>query len=219
VWGDTHGTELVMALGERLAKSGKSIMQITASSCPPALDYQAPNRPLCTTHNRTTFERLTHDQRIATVVLAADFIGKSVTDWPRLTTGFARVVEGLRDAGKTVIIVYQIPVQPFDPPIGLGLSRAHGRSVDDYGVKTSEFAEEAHRTTDFLENLSSRTGAITFRPERVLCDQNVCHAYSDSLGSLYYNADHVSVVGARLLVKSFPFEYLVRSGAGGKPAG
>lgn len=210
VWADSHGGELVVALGERLARSGKSIMQITSSACPPALDYQPHDRPLCIAHNRATFERITHDQRISTVVLAANFIRNSSADWPRLSSGFTRVVEGLRSAGKTVIIVYQIPIQPFDPPIGLGLSNAFGRPLNDYGIKSAVFAAETRNISEFLDRLSNRTGSIAFRPERVLCDEVVCHAYSESLGSLYYNDEHVDLVGARLLVDSFPLESLVQ---------
>jgi hypothetical protein len=218
VWADSHGGELVVALGERLAKSGKSIMQITASACPPALDYQPRDRPLCIAHNRSTFDRLTHDQRIGTVILAANFIRNSPADWPRLSSGFARAVEGLQAAGKKVIVVYQIPIQPFDPPIGLGLSNAFGRPLHDYGIKSAEFAAETRDITEFLDRLSTRTGAITFRPERVLCDEVVCHAYSESLGSLYFNSDHVDLVAARLLVDNFPFDTLVQSPAAGPKA-
>jgi peptidoglycan/LPS O-acetylase OafA/YrhL len=213
VWGDSHGAELVEALGERLGTVGQSVMQITASSCPPALDYEAPHRPLCSRHNRHTFEQLLQDQRITAVVLTADFIGDSVTDWPQLSSGFARVVEGLRGAGKTVVVVQQIPIQPFDPPIGLGLSRAHGRAVTDYGVTTAKFIQETRRTTEFLEQLARRTGAISFQPARYLCDENVCHAYSESVGSLYYNADHISLVGARVLAAGFPLQALVKQEA------
>jgi peptidoglycan/LPS O-acetylase OafA/YrhL len=218
VWADSHGDELVVALGERLAKSGKSIMQITSSACPPALDYQPRDRPLCIAHNRSTFERLTHDQRIGTVILAANFIRNSPADWPRLSSGYTRVVEGLRSAGKAVIIVHQIPIQPFDPPIGLGLSNAFGRPLHDYGIKSAVYAAETRDITEFLDRLSTRTGAITFRPERVLCDEAVCHAYSESLGSLYFNSDHVDLVAARLLVNSFPFDTLVQSPAAGPKA-
>jgi peptidoglycan/LPS O-acetylase OafA/YrhL len=215
VWADSHGGELVVALGERLAKSGRSIMQITSSACPPALDYQPRDRPLCIAHNRSTFERLTHDQRIGTVILAANFIRNSPADWPRLSSGFARAVEGLRAAGKKVIVVYQIPIQPFDPPIGLGLSNAFGRPLHDYGIKSAEFAAETRDINEFLDRLSTRTGSIVFRPERVLCDEVVCHAYSESLGSLYFNSEHVDLVGARLLLDSFPFDILVQSPAAG----
>ena len=218
VWADSHGAELVVALGERLAKSGKSIMQITASACPPALDYQPHDRPLCMAHNRSTFERITHDQRIGTVFLAANFIRNSPADWPRLSSGFTRVVEGLRAAGKEVIIVYQIPVQPFDPPTGLGLSNALGRPLHDYGIKSAVFAAETRDITEFLDRLSNRTGSTAFRPERVLCDEVVCHTYSESLGSLYFDDEHVDLVGARLLVDSFPLQSLVQSPATGPKA-
>lgn len=210
VWGDSHGAELVAALGERLGKIGQSVMQITASSCPPALDYQAPHRPLCRIHNANTFEHLVQDPKITAVVLTADFMGDTVTDWTGLSSGFARAVQGLRDAGKTVVIVYQIPIQPFDPPIGLALSRAHGRGVDDYGVQSAAYAKAAARTTEFLEQLSRRTGSVAFRPAQILCDEKVCHAYSASLGSLYFNADHISLVGARLLAEGFPLQDLAR---------
>ena len=137
-------------------------------------------------------------------------MGDTVTDWTGLSSGFARAVQGLRDAGKTVVIVYQIPIQPFDPPIGLALSRAHGRGVDDYGVQSAAYAKAAARTTEFLEQLSRRTGSVAFRPAQILCDEKVCHAYSASLGSLYFNADHISLVGARLLAEGFPLQDLAR---------
>jgi hypothetical protein len=106
--------------------------------------------------------------------------------------------------------VYQIPVQPFDPPVGLGLSRAHGRPVDDYGVTYQDFTLQVLRTTEFLDQLAHRTDARIFKPDSILCDQNVCHSYAASLGSLYFNADHIGLVGARLLVKSFPMDELTR---------
>jgi hypothetical protein len=218
VWGDSHGAELVVALGERLAESGRSIMQITASACPPALDYRPSDRPLCESHNRAIFERITHDRRIGAVVLTANFLRSSPADWPAVSSGFSRAVEGLRAAGKTVIIVYQIPVQPFDPPIGLAVSQALGRPLRDYGIKSSVFDVETHHITEFLDQLSNRTGAIRFEPEHVLCDRSVCHAYSESLGSLYFNDEHVSLTGARLLVDSFPLEDLLQSKAAGLKA-
>ncbi|MGB6310857.1 MAG: acyltransferase family protein [Steroidobacteraceae bacterium] len=217
VWGDSHGIELVQVLGERLAPYGRSIIQITSSACPPALDYQPHDRPLCKAHNRLVFDRITHDRHIDTVVLTADFIRNSRADWPALSSGFARVVEGLRAAGKTVIIVYQIPIQPFDPPIGLGLSNALGRPLHDYGIGSAVYDEETRHVTEFLDGLSNRTGAIAFRPQRVLCDRAVCHAYSESLGGLYYNDEHVNLTGARLLVQSFPFDDLVGATAPPQP--
>jgi hypothetical protein len=218
VWGDSHGAELVEALGERLGAAGQSVMQITASSCPPALDYQAPHRPLCVVHNRNTYEHLLQDKRIGAVLLTADFIGDTVTNWAGLSSGFARVVEGLRHAGKTVILVYQIPVQPFDPPIGLGLSRAFGREVSDYGVKTAEYARATSRSSEFLEQLARRTGALSFQPAQYLCDQKVCHAYLQAFGSLYFNSDHLSRVGARLLAAELPLQDF-KAPAGGSEGG
>ena len=49
----------------------------------------------------------------------------------------------------------------------------------------------------------------------MLCDEVVCHAYSESLGSLYFDDEHVDLVGARLLVDSFPLQSLVQSPATG----
>jgi hypothetical protein len=213
LWADSHGPELVVALGERLAASGRSIMQITASACPPALDYKPPYRPLCKSHNQKTFDSIMHDPRIHAVVLAANFIAIPKNDWVDLSSGFERVVKRLRDSGRAVVIVDQIPLQAFDPPIGLGIDAAHRRSITDFGIESPAFQTETQPITNFLNDLASRTGASVFRPDKILCDQKICHAYSEKLGSLYYNEDHVGLAGARLLIDRFPIDALLSARA------
>ncbi|MEM7237485.1 MAG: acyltransferase family protein, partial [Pseudomonadota bacterium] len=44
ILGDSHGVELAVALGERLAGQGAALVQFTASGCPPALGYATPVR-------------------------------------------------------------------------------------------------------------------------------------------------------------------------------
>lgn len=64
VWGDSHGAELAYALGQRSAEIGENVMEITSSSCPPALDYAPAARPHCVRHNRATLAAIVADPRV-----------------------------------------------------------------------------------------------------------------------------------------------------------
>jgi hypothetical protein len=204
LWGDSHGAELVVALGERLASRGEAIMQITASACPPALDYQVARRPLCIGHNRSTFERLAADRRIRTVVLATHFEGYPPGDFGRLAAGFSRAVQGLRAAGKTVIVVYPIPVFDFDPPMALGMTATRGGDLASVGLDVARYERSNAGAIEFLEVVRPRTGLVAFRPTEVLCSQAICRAYASGSGVLYFNRSHISLTGARMLAARFP---------------
>lgn len=69
VWGDSHGVELARAVGDRAADF--RVVQLTASSCPPALGYTPPDRARCPQANEALIERLSRDTDVKTVVLVA----------------------------------------------------------------------------------------------------------------------------------------------------
>lgn len=139
VWGDSHGAELVVAVGERLAKEGRAAMQITASACPPATGYQLKERPYCKENNDEVLDHLVGDARIKTVILAANFIGYRSESFPKMLSGYTNVVSKLRQAGKRVIIIYPIPVFDFDPPSVLGMRSARGESLLEVGISLETY--------------------------------------------------------------------------------
>lgn len=204
VWGDSHGAELATALAERASRHGASVMQITSSACPPALDYALPDRPHCIAHNAETFARLTRDARVHTVVFAANYPGYPHEDWPRLAAGVARAVEGMRAAGKEVALLYPTPTFTYDPPAALGVIAARGGDPRAFVLPRPKYESVNNGTIGFLDRLSSRVGALRLSPAEALCDDAECRAYDAALGALYFNANHMSVTGARLVAAAAP---------------
>jgi peptidoglycan/LPS O-acetylase OafA/YrhL len=204
VWGDSHGAELATALAERAARHGASVMQITSSACPPALDYTLPDRPHCIAHNAETFTRLAQDARVRTVVFAANYPGYPREDWPRLAAGVARAVEGMRAAGKEVALLYPTPTFAYDPPAALGVIAARGGDPRAFVLPRPKYESANQGTIDFLDQLASRVGGFRISPADALCDNARCRAYDAALGALYFNANHMSVTGARLVAAGAP---------------
>lgn len=208
VWGDSHGAELVAAVGELLAQQHRSVMEITASHCPPALSYAPEGYIHCPAHNSETLARLIADQRINTVIVAANFSAYADDGFDRMLAGYRQAVTQLRAAGKRVVLVYPIPIFDFNPPEALGIRNQRGVSLAAVGIARQSFHDENQQAIHLLDSLYNAGGFDRIIPEDILCDATFCRAYSPARGVLYYNNDHVNMIGARLLANQLPADLL-----------
>jgi peptidoglycan/LPS O-acetylase OafA/YrhL len=199
IWGDSHGAELALALGELVQPKRQAVMEITASACPPSLEYKIPSRPLCEAHNAETFRRLISDNRIKTVVLVANFERYKDFEYSDMLRQFSRTVELLSAANKHVVVVYPIPVQQFDPPSILGVAAQNGRNLNSYGVDVHVYQSMNVDSFNMLNRISRERNIDFVFPQKYLCDSKVCHVYLSGLGVLYFNPDHLSISGAKIL--------------------
>lgn len=195
VWSDSVGAELVVALGER-----GSAMQSTASSCPPALDYDVPTRLGCKAHNRSMYDGLVRDPNIQTVFIAAFY--SHYPDRERFLAGIEKSVRGLRAAGKSVVLVYPIPQLPFSAPKALGILADRGDPLDTFGSSVEEFEAENAAIIRFLDRLTRETGAARLVPADALCGEQRCIAYTSEGGPLYFDDIHLSLAGADHIVST-----------------
>jgi peptidoglycan/LPS O-acetylase OafA/YrhL len=199
VWGDSYSAELVVAIGERLGREGRSAMEISASACPPATDLNPKQRPYCSAHNSETLRRLMNDERIHTVILIANYSGYEDDGINSLFAGYRHVVDSLHGNGKRVIIVYPIPTFDFDPPVTLGMRNQYGKSLNDVGIKRQEFMKINEPAYNFLNAIYNSGAVDRVIPAQQLCDSDMCRAYDDKHGVLYFNSNHLSVAGERLI--------------------
>ncbi|MEQ1780199.1 MAG: acyltransferase family protein [Hyphomonadaceae bacterium] len=201
MWSDSHGTELVVAIGEHLANEGEAMLGITSSACPPAVGYASPGYPLCAAQNDVTLTGLVQDARIKTVYMAAYFSGYAHNDWPAIAAGFERSVETLTHAGKHVVLIYPIPVFDQDVPTTLGVMKQRGEDAAAYSIPWPDFAGANRNAFDLLNMLREKFGAAAIHPEQTLCRVGRCFAYDREAGPLYFNRDHLSLAGARLVLR------------------
>ena len=203
VWGDSFGAELVVAMGEKLAPEKRSVLQVTASGCPPSLGYSARHRPACSAYNNERLRELRADPRIREIVLVVNYLGFMV-DSPRqqaaLLDGVERSALALHAAGKAVTLVYAIPRMPFVAPTALAMERLRGGEPGSFGQERSDFDRDGALVSARLDRIVRETGAGRIIPSDRLCGARLCPAYMPGPGVLYFDHAHLSMSGARYLL-------------------
>lgn len=201
VWGDSHGAELAFVLGREASKLGMNVMEITASSCPPALDYAPSQRPYCVGHNRQTLDHVIADSRVKTVILAANGIGYNLNR-QAFEAGYEKVVDALRTAGKDVVLVDQIPTFDADPPRALGYAEARDEDIRRLGEPVGSYEHSTSAWNSLVHRIAAERGLGLVPVRSILCPDDFCAMYDTSEGVLYFNRNHVSLAGARRLARS-----------------
>lgn len=204
VWADSHGSTLAYELGQRLARRGEALIQLTGSGCPPALDYSRLDQPLCAAQNEIDLAGLLHDERIETVIIAVNFQAYPHEDWPEVFDGLSRALDALAAADKQIVLVYPIPVFPYDVPNALGQLVQHGQDPSAYAIPSEDHLDANQAPIALLDELRRRTGAEAVYPTEALCDGARCPAFSRRDGALYFNRDHLSLAGARRVAARVP---------------
>ncbi|MBL8543573.1 MAG: acyltransferase family protein [Hyphomonadaceae bacterium] len=208
VWADSHGVEFAYALGERLQPMQRSLLALTASGCPPASGFRSPRQRLCRAQNDVNLAALAADARIHTVILVANYIEYPRAVWPDLYRGMDASIAALRAAGKQVVVIGQIPDLDIDPPGALAAIVQRGGDPLAYGLPRADYERESAGAQAWLREAGRQPGVSTFEPAPALCDQTLCPAMTAGEPSRYFNADHVSMTGARLLVNALPEELI-----------
>lgn len=197
VWADSMGAELVVALSDRYG----SAMQITASSCPPALNYDDPSQPGCRAHNHIMYRGLVNDPRIKTVLVAALY--SHYVNEDDFLLGLEESIKGLQKAGKKVVLVYPVPEMNISVPKGLGLLAEQGNSLEKLSTPTFSFRTKNERVLVSLDRIAQENAVASIFPENVLCDEKLCFSYRRGVGPLYFDDVHLSLKGAKLVVDSW----------------
>lgn len=195
VLGDSHGTELAKVLGERLETYGEALKSSTMSGCAAVMS----RGDGCGSYIMDTLETIKADTHIHTVVLSSNISG---TD-PRAQdtiTGISQSAHELAAAGKRVIVIYPIPTFEFDPPSMLAMKVRMGGDVSEVGVERSLHDVRKAFINEAFDNLVLTPNIEGLNSTNIYCDAKLCPAWREDRGTLYYNAGHLSLTGAALLV-------------------
>lgn len=201
VWGDSHGAEMAYVLGKALEPMGRSVRQITASGCPPAINVNFPARDDCSPRNAEILQQLTADTTIQQVILfvnAENYI--QLTPEAELEQGYAAVVRSLASAGKTLILVSQIPNPGFEAPEVAGMLIEQGRDPTQYGRYVSDMNASTGAWQRFVTNLGDRYMLPVVLPEERLCNPRLCPIAGRDQQIWYFNPTHLSIAGAKQLL-------------------
>lgn len=200
MWGDSHGVELAEAIGERLAPRHGSVLGMTYSSCPPALNFKAPLQKGCEAFTAKALEFLVNSESIQTVFLAAyyEFYLNSPADRAFLN-GLTEAATALASSGKQVIIVASNPEIP-----GVSIPQAAARlamigQVDSLSVTMKEHEAYSATARNHLESLASTLDNVAiFDPTSALCHGGRCPMVMSGK-PLLFDDNHLSRTGAAIV--------------------
>jgi peptidoglycan/LPS O-acetylase OafA/YrhL len=199
VWGDSHGAEIAVSLGEALAPRGGRVRQLTTSSCPPTPGLVVPSRKPCLGINEATLAALKSDAQVLDVVLAAYFpAGRDRHQPGAFDAGYARAVEELLAAGKRVWLVTPVPEYAFPVPAALSELVRRGQPLDDFGQHRADYQATHADELQMLQQLARRPGVQLLDVAAGLCATGRC-AVADAQGAYYFDKHHLSLLGARRL--------------------
>jgi peptidoglycan/LPS O-acetylase OafA/YrhL len=194
IWGDSHAAELVTALGDIAAAHGQAILQISYSNCAPSFGDEAPTGIRCRDHNNAVFRKLAADRSKQLVFLNSRYTEDFSED------GFRAVVEGLRAAGKKVVVVYPFPSADNSVPVLLTSAVMRGRDPRTLSISYVKYKKEKAKAFAFLDSLPRDITRIY--PHQRLCTETGCAMMEDGI-PLYFDSNHISIAGAKYLEPLF----------------
>ena len=231
VFGDSHMVEPAYVLAKKLQKDDVGIVHLSFAGCPPALLFDV-KIPGCAEWVRRSTDFLIQQPEIQDVLLGFRYslflYGDQLDVYPNipdedpsaminsknsLTADAAReiywrsllaVIDGLQKAGKRVHIMYPVPELPTNiekavaPVSVLGsktmLDLEHA-STEEYYFERNHFILEKLDSLPYSETLTS------IKPYDIFCSRGYCPAVKDGK-ALYFDDDHLSLAGAKLIVDS-----------------
>ena len=200
LWGDSHGVELAHILSLDAWAQGRALLQQTTSSCPPVLDWRGARDPRCARANADLFAMLRARPEIKRVYLAAFWASGAFAD-PDALARLDRTIAALTKAGKQVAVIGPVPPQPFDVP--RRLAHAAGREGAVMGRDSATMRPMIAGWDALMARWRAR-GVRLIDPRARLCPTGPCAiiAYGRPL---YFDSHHLSVAGARLVLRGEPY--------------
>ena len=202
VLGDSHAAELGFALAEMVVKQniGVRVRLITASGCPPALDFATRNKPNCSRHVEKMMAGISASPK-STVIVTAFFTEWDKPEYRRtFWPGFNRVLAELHKSGHKIILLGDVPPHPTSAiPEVLAKWVMLGRRAQDYAFDVDE--AEMDRIDVRLRAMAKNYDGTYIPLMSYVCGHSGhCQAFSRD-HAIYFDSDHISLTTAREIVR------------------
>lgn len=222
VIGDSHSNATVNAVVAATPKEKGGILYLGADGCTAMMNLSTPYFYNCGEYNRNTLDYL-HKNMPGTPIIIINYISQALlhpdTDTikkpvyldniPNTSSEFSekfkqQYQEGLCGLTKNhpVYVVQSIPRMNVNVPRAIVRSMMYKSEKIDVSINRSDFFEREKSVRHFMQNAINSCKAFALDPIDYLCNESVC------LGSinhrpLYYDENHLSEYGNRLLVPMF----------------
>jgi hypothetical protein len=225
--GDSHVMALAPGFDPLLAASGTRARVLSAAGCPFVDDSTAmgPLQAHCSAFTRKVLAYLLEHREIHVVAIAArwpyalarsfydngeggvelgvdDGLRPDAARDRRFEASLRRVVQRLREAGKTVVIVYPVPEAGWNVPNYLVHRHQLGLGDAMPTIDEARWRRRAAPAVAMLDRLGEDPGIIRVRPAEMICGHPLagrCVLGADG-EPFYFDDDHPNERGARLMI-------------------
>lgn len=213
IYSDSHGTELSYALAQSAGSYNLRLRQITASGCPPSLNYLKREQPNCATFNSRMIAALKRETP-ATIILTAHFFrwaeAGSESQRDAFWYGFEQVVATLKSAGHEVVILGAVPphnredLAPFVAKLAM-----NGKKPADYSFPVD--VQLARLIDGNLRAIAAKDAVRYIEIAPYICGDAADRCRSSVFGGLvYYDKNHLTVSTAKRLAQDVVLPTLLR---------
>lgn len=206
LWGDSHAIAVLPAIDTFLKEKQVAGLAALHAGMPPVLGF-APRRfrdGKCERHNAAVFNYIMN-HKISSVFLVArwSYYGsqeKKDGDLTSLELGLLDTVQMLVQAGVHTWVLLQVPEHVFDVPVELARAEMLNKTIDHLCTKPGSWNGLASNDAGILEKLRN-AGAQVIDPRPRFLNPTQTHYMIAMNGvALYVDANHVSPIGARMLL-------------------
>jgi peptidoglycan/LPS O-acetylase OafA/YrhL len=234
-WGDSHALAMASAVNLSAHRQNAAGLLAVRTACPPLLSIDRPGETSCHEFNQAILDYVSARPDIETVILAARWAlstsgvryknesGKSVAladlaaDSPAVAgnaalfeLGLRRTIKALREQGKNIVLVRQVPEVGHDVPSASYAARLTGRDVNTMIAPSTAEYRERNRDANYVFDVLNTESTLTIvDPSRLLCDEQACGVVLDTT-PLYRDDNHLSLRGCVLISRLFD-ELLAKS--------
>lgn len=224
IFGDSHLVELGFSMAQQLEHKGVGVKHLTLSNCLPAYGLTSQSRQGCINWLDQSLSSLVDDDGIRNVIVgyrySTHFFGANESSYPFLPDlppiidgdennnekrdllwqSFYKMIDTLSQYKEKVFIIMPIPEigrsihsKVFASTVlGNKTNNIAGTSIDYYNDR-NQYVLHKFNEQRFPENV------VLIDPKSLFCDNKSCYAVKNRT-PLYFDSNHISPAGARLLV-------------------
>jgi peptidoglycan/LPS O-acetylase OafA/YrhL/ribosomal protein S17E len=113
---------------------------------------------------------------------------------------YSKGISKLLSAGKRVVLVYPIPEQGWNIPVRATKAKLFGIELSKISVKREVIERRYSEVVSLFDSFGENKNLVRIFPTKIFCDENRCASSLQGI-PLYYDDDHLSNEGAKLVVK------------------
>jgi hypothetical protein len=215
VFGDSHAVELSYALADKLKTSNDGVIQLSFSHCPPIYNSQQPasDNAECSNWTNESLDYILKNSEIKNIIISYRLnlylFGNQKDVFPKFPSevnqnnretywkSLIEMTNLLIASHKNVYLILQAPElnQSIDKLI------INSKTDNNYiaGVSIEWWKKRNQFVTDNISLINKKVKIIN--PADKFCDSTNCYAVINGK-SLYWDDNHMSVYGARIIVNT-----------------